>query len=208
MNSASRRHGWWLAAAVLLPALAALPFFLPFHRQDFMIFLLLDVMLVVSYRLVTLSGEWSLIHMVLMGCGGYASALLSKRADLLVWLSIPLAALLTAAVALLLSFPLLRMRGFYFLIGSYAAGEAVRLAWKYFVYPFGGPKGLKLIPPLELQLPFLEQPLSFVEPIPFYLLLLVVTCVSLLLLYRLEHSRIGLTLHMVHWRPPWPRRWV
>ena len=53
---------------------------------------------------------------------GYASALLAKRAGLDFWLSMPLAALFTASVAFVLSFPLFRMKAFYFLIGSFAAG--------------------------------------------------------------------------------------
>ena len=46
------------------------------------------------------------------------------------------------------------MKAFYFLIGSFAAGEAIRLTWIRFYDPFGGPKGLKLIPPPELSLPW------------------------------------------------------
>ncbi len=102
------------------------------------------LVVVVSYRLVTITGEWSLAHVVMMGVGGYASALLAKRAGLDFWLSMPLAALFTAGLAFVLSFPLFRMKAFYFLIGSFAAGEAIRLTWIRFYDPFGGPKGLKL----------------------------------------------------------------
>jgi branched-chain amino acid transport system permease protein len=100
----------------------------------------------------------------------------------------------SAAVAYVLSFPLLRMKGFYFLIGSFAAGEVIRLLWIKFRI-FGGPKGLKLIPPF----PDLG-PIAFYDPTNYYYLCLVVVAASLALLYRIEHSRIGLTFHAVHWR--------
>jgi branched-chain amino acid transport system permease protein len=114
-----------------------LPFKLKFHQQDFMILLLINILVVVSYRLMTLTGEWSLIHVVLMGVGGYSSALLAKNFALSFWLTMPLAGIICALLAVLLSVPLFRMKQFYFLIGSFAAGEAIRLAWVYFKVPFG-----------------------------------------------------------------------
>lgn len=179
--------------------LAVLPFQLALHHQDFMIFLLINVLVVVSYRLVTLTGEWSLIHVVLWGVGGYASALFSKELGLSVWLSMPLAALTTAGIAFLLSFPLFRMKGFYFLIGSFAAGEAIRLSWNYFTVPFGGPKGIQLVPSPTITLPGMDT-IELWNTIPYYFLTLTIVSLCLLVLYRLEHSRIGLTLHAVHWR--------
>ncbi len=187
---------WWLVA--LFVFLSVLPFTLKFHQQDFMIFLLINVLVVVSYRLVTLTGEWSLIHVVLMGVGGYTSALLAKMIGLSFWLTMPIAGVITALIAFALSFPLFRMKGFYFLIGSFAAGEAMRLTWAYFTWPFGGPKGIKLIPSPEITLPGVGT-IELFEPIPYYFLTLIVVSICLWVLYRLEHSRIGLTLHAVHW---------
>jgi branched-chain amino acid transport system permease protein len=188
-----------LGLVALYGFLAVLPFQLKYHLQDFMIFLLINVLVVVSYRLMTLTGEWSLIHVVLMGVGGYSSALLTKHAGLSFWLSMPLAATVCTIMAFLLSFPLFRMKGFYFLIGSFAAGEAVRLSWVFFKVPFGGAKGLKLIPSPSLSFPGFET-VEIWEPIPYYFMTLAIVTVCLWVLYRLEHSRIGLTLHSVHWR--------
>lgn len=136
----------WLLALLLAAGLILLPHFLSFSQQEVLVFLTINVLLVASYRLLTLTGEWSLGHVVFMGVGAYASALLSKAAGLPVPLAMPLGALVAAALAYLLSFPLFRMKGFYFLIGSFAAGEVIRLLWIKFRVPFGGPKGLKLIP--------------------------------------------------------------
>ena len=186
---------WGLVAGILI-ILVILPHFLKYHHQDFMIFLVVNVLVVVSYRLVTLTGEWSLIHAVMMGVGAYASALVTKHLGFSFWLGLPIAGITAAMIAALLCFPLFRMTQFYFLIGSFAAGEAIRLCWIHFIKPFGGTGGISGIPPPEL------MNIDFLEPIPYFYLVLVIVCLSLLLLYRIEKSRIGLALHAVHWKAP------
>lgn len=179
-----------------MAALVVLPHFLQYHHQDFLIFLTINVLVVVSYRLVTLTGEWSLIHAVMMGVGAYASALLSGSAGLSFWLALPLSGAIAALVAAALCFPLFRMTQFYFLIGSFAAGEAIRLCWIHFIRPFGGTGGISGLATPEL------GTIDFFEPIPYFYLVLAVVSLSLIVLHRIEHSRIGLTLHAVHWKAP------
>src|SRR5690606_14771688 len=108
----------------------ALPYALSYSQKEIAVLLVINVLLVMSYRLMTLTGEWSLVHVVIMGVGAYASALLSKSVGLPVPLAMLLGASVAGLVAALLSFPLFRMKGFYFLIGSFAAGEVIRLIWK------------------------------------------------------------------------------
>ena len=184
------------AIVAVLTALVILPHFLKFHHQDFMIFLGINVLVVVSYRLMTLTGEWSLIHIVMMGVGAYSSALLSKNLGVSFWISMPMAGATAGLLAALLCFPLFRMTQFYFLIGSFAVGEAIRLAWIYFVKPFGGSSGINNIPIPEL------FGVDFFEPINYFYLVLTVVTICLFILYRIENSRIGLTLHAVHWKAP------
>lgn len=185
-----------LGLLVLLVVMIVIPHFVKYQHQDLLIFLVINILVVVSYRLVTLTGEWSLIHIVMMGVGAYASALLSKSLGMPFWMTMPLAGFTAAAVAALLSFPLFRMTQFYFLIGSFAAGEAIRLCWVYFINPFGGTSGVKSIPPPEL------GNIDFYEAIPYYYLVLIVVVFSLFILHRIEKSRIGLTLLAVHWKAP------
>lgn len=178
----------------LLIAIAILPNFLKFHHQDFMVFLGINILVVASYRLMTLTGEWSLIHIVMMGVGAYTSALLAKSLGVSFWLSLPLAGVSAALLAAMLCFPLFRMTQFYFLIGSFAVGEAIRLAWIYFVKPFGGSSGINNVPIPEL------FGIDFFEPTNYFYLVLTVVTISLFILYRIENSRIGLMLHAVHWK--------
>ncbi|MGD2173152.1 MAG: branched-chain amino acid ABC transporter permease [Gammaproteobacteria bacterium] len=196
MNKAALNLPKAAAALGLLAGLLILPHLLEFYLQDLLIFLTINVLVVCSYRLVTLTGEWSLIHAVMMGVGGYTATLLFKEYELGMWFTLPLAGIVSALVAGLLCFPLFRMTQFYFLIGSFAAGEAIRLCWIQFVDPFGGTGGLSGVEP-----PLIGD-IDFLDPIPYYYLALAVVGLCLFLLYRIENSRIGLTLHSVHWKAP------
>ena len=198
-QGASGRAARLLAALLLAAMLLALPHVLSFSQQELLVFLVINVLVVVSYRLLTLTGEWSLAHVVLMGAGGYASALYSKSFGVPVPISILCGAGTAGFIAYLLSFPLFRMTGFYFLIGSFAAGEVMRLIWKRFSDPFGGATGIKRIPSLpEVDLGIATfDPYS---PVHYYYLMLAVAAFSILILYLVERSRIGLTFHAIHWQ--------
>ena len=182
-------------AAILI----ALPHALSFSQQEILVFLTINVLLVASYRLLTLTGEWSLGHVVIMGVGAYASALLTKRLGIYVPVSIVLGAVSAAMIALVLSVPLFRMKGFYFLIGSFAAGEIIRLLWKRFRDPFGGPKGIKKIDPMP-DFDIGIYAFDFFEPVSYYYFALVVVGISLWVMWRIERSPVGLTFHAVHWQ--------
>ena len=190
---------WLLGSLLLAAGLILFPSLLSLSQQEILVLLVINVLLVASYRLLTLTGEWSLAHVVIMGVGAYGSALVSKDLGVAVPLSMLLGASMAALIAFLLSFPLFRMKGFYFLIGSFAAGEIIRLLWKWseLTWLFGGPKGIKLIPPL----PNIELlSIDFYDPVNYYYFCLIVVAVSLVILYRVERSRIGLTFHAIHWQ--------
>jgi branched-chain amino acid transport system permease protein len=190
---------WALGAILLVAALIVLPHLLSLSQQEILVLLVINVLLVSSYRLLTLTGEWSLAHVVIMGVGAYGSALTAKKLGSPIPLSMLAGASVAALFAFLMSFPLFRMKGFYFLIGSFAAGEIVRLIWKWseLTWLFGGPKGIKLIPPF----PDIDAlGIEFYDPVNYYYLCLIVVAVSLLILYRIEQSRVGLTFHAIHWQ--------
>ena len=179
--------------------LIVLPHQLSFSQQEVLVFLVINVLVVASYRLLTLTGEWSLAHIVIVGVGAYASALFSKELGIWVPVSMLLGAAAAGLVAFVLSFPLFRMKGFYFLIGSFAAGEVIRLCWKKFRYPFGGPKGLKSIPGFP-DITVGETTIAFWNAVSYYYLALIVVAIGLFFLYRIEKSRLGLTFHALHWQ--------
>ena len=185
--------------AVLLFASACLlllPHTLRFSHQETLVFLTINVLLVASYRLLTLTGEWSLGHVVMMGAGGYASALLTKRLGIPIPAGMLLGAGVAAAVAWLFSFPLFRLKGFTFLIGSFAASEILRLLWKRFREPFGGAKGIKRIPALE-EVEIFGLTIDFFNPVTYYYFALTVVALSLFVMWSIERSTLGLYFHAV-----------
>ncbi len=186
----------WLA---LFAALIAVPHVLSFSQQEILVYLAINVLLVTSYRLLTLTGEWSLAHVVIMGVGAYSSALAGKHLGVPVPVAMVMGAFSAALIALALSVPLFRMKGFYFLIGSFAAGEIIRLLWKRFREPFGGAKGLTGIEPMpDVNLGFYD--FVFFEPVSYFYFAATVVAVCLWILWRIERSPVGLTFHAVHWQ--------
>ena len=186
----------FLAGAI---ALIALPHGLSFSQQEILVFLTINILLVSSYRLLTLTGEWSLGHVVIMGVGAYASALFTKEWGVYVPFGILMGGITAALLAVALSFPLFRMKGFYFLIGSFAAGEIIRLLWKRFRDPFGGPKGIKGIDPMpDFSIGIYD--FDFFEPVSYYYLSGAIVALCLWVLWRIERSPVGLTFHAVHWQ--------
>lgn len=184
---------------IALAALILLPHGLSFSQQEILVFLTINVLLVSTYRLLTLTGEWSLGHVVIMGVGAYASALYTKEFGVFVPVSMLLSGITAALIAILLSFPLFRMKGFYFLIGSFAAGEIIRLLWKRFREPFGGPKGIKGIDPMpDFSIGIYD--FDFFEPISYYYFAGTIVILCLWVLWRIEKSPVGLTFHAVHWQ--------
>jgi branched-chain amino acid transport system permease protein len=188
-----------IGIVILAAIIIAAPHFVTFSQRELMVLLAINVLVVASYRLQTLTGEWSLAHVVMMGAGAYGSALYAKSFGAPVPVAMIGGAITAGVVAAVLSFPLFRMKGFYFLIGSFAAGEILRLIWKRFTDPFGGPKGIQRIPGFP-DIDIGPIHIDFFNPISYYYLVLLVVLISLWILYRVERSRIGLTFHAIHWQ--------
>lgn len=189
-----KMFGFWVGALIL--GMAAVPWVLnDEYLLEILIILLINILLAVSYRLITTTGDWSFCHVVLFGTGAYATALITKHLGLSVWISIPLAALVTALVGRAFIFPLLRTTGFGFFIASFAIGEFVRLIWIKFHDPFGGSRGMIGIPPPEL------GSINFYDGTPYYYLTLLVVVISLVAMYRLDRSSVGKTWKAIYSDP-------
>ena len=173
-----------------ISALILMPFVLNEYRLDFLVMLLINAILVVSFRFIALMGQINFAHVALMGAGAYTTAIMVKNMGLPWELSLLMSGLIPAGVALALSYPLLRMKGFYFFIGSFAAGETMRLCWVRFEF-FGRQLGIERIPPLTLGITDSKNLIAF------YFLTLTITLICIVVMYRLEHSRIGDTFKAI-----------
>lgn len=181
------------ALGIVLAAVSLTPLMISAFTLDIFIALFINIILVSSFRYIALTGEMSFAHVVMMGVGAYTTGLLSKNFGFSPWLTMPVGAFIAGLAAFVLSFPLFRMKGFYFVIGSFAAGEVIRLSWQGFRPVFGGSRGVTVIPTLDL------LGLDLGDPVLFYYFAFAIMAICLFLMHRLEHSRYGLTLHSVHW---------
>jgi len=181
-----------LGLAIFFAVFAALPLALSNYEINILLLMLIWIVVAVSYRMLATTGEFSLGHVVVMGIGAYASALLVRHLDLSFWIAAPLGGLVAAAFAAMTARPLFRMKGFYFYLGSFALGEAVRLCWMRWRVPFGGHYGLRHIPPPSL------GSFTFDTTFSYYYLTLGVAAACLMVMYLIDQSRVGKTLMAIH----------
>lgn len=181
-----------LFLAVVIAVGSAVPFLAREYLIEIYILFMINLILVCSYRIPTMTGDWSLSHVVLMGVGAYATAMLSKTFELSIFLTVPLSAVVAAIVGFIMVTPLIRTKGFGFFIASFALGEFIRLVWIKFRYPFGGPRGMIGIPSGEI------GSIDFFDPVPYYFFVMFVALICLIIMYRIDQSRIGKTFTAIY----------
>lgn len=152
------------------------------------IFILVYVYIIAtsSLRTIAISGQLSLGHAGFMGIGAYTSAILANELSWTPWITMPLGALATMGVAILVGYPFSRLRTFYFSMVSLFFGIGILAVNTIFSRFTGGYYGLAGIPPLFAG-----------SKVPFYFFFLGLTVLSLLVLYRFESCRIGTCLKAV-----------
>ncbi|KOF55370.1 ABC transporter permease [Achromobacter sp. DMS1] len=117
-----------MAGLVLLAALAALPWFSGAFVQHLAVLVCLNAVMVSGLALVARCGQLSLGHAAFVAIGAYASVLAARHWGLSFLPAMLLGALASALVALLLGWAILRLRGVYFVLVTFAFGELLRLA--------------------------------------------------------------------------------
>jgi branched-chain amino acid transport system permease protein len=131
-------------------------------------------------------GQLSLGHAAFFGTGAYISTLLVNAYGISPWITLWLGGL----AALLLSVPVgiicFRLQGPYFAIASIGLAEALRLLVLHFRDITNGAQGLTV--PFKGNAPWLLQ---FDSKFPFYYLALVMAVGVVLIVRRMERSRLG-----------------
>ncbi|MCZ7543761.1 MAG: branched-chain amino acid ABC transporter permease [Anaerolineae bacterium] len=157
----------WVWYALLLLAALALPFFgfMDASRTSVAVFAGIYVILGLSLNIIVgYAGLFQLGHAAFFGLGAYTAAILSLNAGVSVLLTIPLAMLVAGGAAVLVSKPVLHLRGDYLCIVTIAFGEIFRIAVVNNIFGItGGSNGLFGTGRPELLVPW-------VEPIPFLFL--------------------------------------
>src|SRR5262249_52330919 len=169
-----------VALAVLVPILG------DYYIHVFAL-VLINVILAASLRPSLTCGQLNIGHSAFMCVGAYTSALLAKHFALPFELSLLSGALLATVVGLGVGYPSLRLRGVFFAMGTVAFVEVARLAAAIWAPLTRGNSGLSGIPKPNL------LGMTLVTKTSQYDLIVGVTVVTLLILWKLERSRLGLT---------------
>ena len=177
----------WFVLVALVVAMAAVPLFVDsVYVLRIFILVYVSVIATSSLRTIAISGQISMGHAGFMGIGAYSSALLAKHLGWTPWLTMPLGALFTMVIAILVGFPFSRLRTFYFSMVSLFFGIAMIGINTMFSRYTGGHYGLTRIPPLFTT-----------SSVPYYFFFLGLTVISLFVLHRFESCRIGTSLKAV-----------
>ncbi len=127
--------------------------------------------------------------------GGYVSAILITKAGLSFWLTLPLAGLFCAGVAVLIGLPILRLKGVYFAMVTLVLTEVSRLTM--LALPItNGAKGIVSIPrpgPLSIFGLTILPDFSLLEndKLAFYYVACILMVICFAGMYRLVNSRFG-----------------
>ena len=140
-----RKHAsaWVAVAAMVLLALAAS------RMGSYPVYLLslamINVIAAIGLNLVTgNSGQISLCHSSFMAIGAYGSALMTARLGIPFWASIPLGALVAAAIGALVGAPASRLRGIYLALATLGFLQIVQIAIEELAAVTGGVRGLTI----------------------------------------------------------------
>lgn len=184
-----------LIAMALVAMLAIAPWFAGEFVQHLAVLTCLNVVAVTGLALISRSGQLSLGHAAFMAIGAYCAALAGNLAGLSFIPALLLGVAVTAAVAFGLGWVILRLKGVYFVLVTFAFGELVRLILLDFASITGGANGITGIPGIEL-LGF-----AFSTRPTFYALALAVAILSTWGLYRLFRQPLGQAIDSVAVNP-------
>ncbi|MDF2114407.1 branched-chain amino acid ABC transporter permease [Roseiarcaceae bacterium H3SJ34-1] len=117
---------------------------------------ILSINIIMAYAifLPVATGQLNLGGAGFQAVGAYGAAFLSSKYGLSVWETIPFAMALTALVSFLIAFPLLRTKGVYLVLATFAFAEVVGGAILNSTM-LGGPMGLSVPAFVEYQVPVL-----------------------------------------------------
>jgi len=186
------RYRWiyWILGGVVLLALPQVVKDDYFMHMFIMaaVFMILAVSLDLIYGY---AGQLNLGHSAFAAIGAYITGLLMVRLGISFWLALPLSAVGTAFISLLVGFPTSRLKGIFLGLTTLGFGEIVRLVLLVWYNLTRGPMGLPGIPSPTLGSFVFETKTSF------YYLVLALLLVTIYVTRRVVNSRMGIALQAI-----------
>jgi branched-chain amino acid transport system permease protein len=166
-----------VASAVILAG----PLFLNDYWQHIMIVSMYYIILAASWNLLAgYTGQFSLAHQTFAALGGYASGLMIYHLKVSIGVGFIAAVVVTAGTGFLLGLLVLKMRGIYLAVATWAFSESCRLTISALYKFTRGEQGLAV--------PSLFDTLS---PVRYYYLFFALMVGLLLIMYLVLRSPIG-----------------
>lgn len=191
----------------LFAVLALLPVFVGDNRviMHLLVLALIWAMVVAAWDLMMgFAGIFTFGQVAFLVVGAYSSAILSMHHGLSPWLSMPIAAGITALVGVLIALPCLRLKGAYVALATFALHMILDPLIKSDIgraLGTGGSQGLIGIPPLSIR----DYSFTTIDRVPWFYVALVLAFCALLAIYRVIHSRWGLAFMAVRDSTPFAR---
>ena len=179
----------FFAATVLLAPL----FLKGNYLLNVFIFVGINTMLAIGLNLLLgYAGQISLGHAAFFGLGAYISGIITTRFPVDPFSVIILAAVSAGALAFVIGFPILKLKGHYLAMATLGFGIIMYIFFNETVGLTGGPSGLSGIPNLHI------GSLIFDNDLNNYYLVWLFTLVVMLLSINLSQSRIGRALRAIN----------
>jgi branched-chain amino acid transport system permease protein len=188
-----------LSYAALVIVIFLIPIFLTSSEYYLHVFILcgINVILAISLRAITTTGQISLGHAGFMSIGAYTSAVLAMKFGVPVYGALILGAIVAMAVAAIIAFPITRVRTVYLAMLTLFFGELISLIFTEWRGMTEGTSGLMGIPPLDtISIPGLIT-IEFMTKLPYSYFVLVLALITILFLYGIERSYIGMTFKSI-----------
>lgn len=187
-----------LSKLLTVIAIVVILFLIPvFFKSPYIIHILIwvgiSIALASSLRVISLTGLLSLGHGGIMLIGAYASTLLVMKLGISSWFGLIMGGVFAACFALLIGFPFVRLKGIYFSMITLFMTEMIILVSEQWKSLTGGSAGILNIPRPDPIIIGNIINIDFTSGIDLYYLMLVLLLLTLLIIYLIEHSRIGMT---------------
>ena len=136
------------------------------------------------------AGVFNFAHLAFFGLGVYGAAILSKTYDVSSWIAIPMGGIVALLAALLVSLPVLRLKGIYVILVTFAFSQLCLQLVLSQSHITGGSGGMVLLPPLELG----DHNFARDGKFAYYYVALLLLVIVIVFLRRLVRSHFGVSI--------------
>ncbi len=188
LRKPAAQSGLTFAVALIVVALIRNPYYV-----GILVFLGINLIITIGLSLLMgYAGQISLGQAAFYGIGAYTTGILTTRFGFPIYLSLPLAILLTVTIAYLVGVPTLRLKGHYLAMATLGLGEIVHIIFNELFHLTGGPSGFGSIPLIRI------FGIQLHNDTRYYIFVWAIVAIILFISLNIINSRIGRALKAIH----------